>query len=509
MQNNLDRSKRITKNTLFLFFRMALVLCVNLWTSRVVLDILGIEDYGIYNVVGGVVIFFSFFQNALTNATYRFFAYDVGKNNLADLKHTFSMALNIHLILSLVIFVLCETVGLYIINRVLNIDESRMFAANIAYHFSVLCFCLSIFRTPYNSAIIAHEEMSFFALTGIIEVLLKLAIVYMLLLFDIDKLTLYSFLVFSVTLSISIWYYLFCKRRFSECHYEKYWDGDQCKKMLQYSGWSLVVNGADVSVSQSIVFFVNIFFGVAANAALGLANQIGTQLNQFLSSFTQAYNPQIIKSYASGDRDYFIKLIFTSSKVSYFLLLLVSVPLILNIDFILVLWLKNPPKETSSFIKFVIAYSLVDAYSAPLWTGVHATGNLKTHQILMSSIKILNIPLAYIMLKMGLQAWTILALKAGLNIVCSIVRPCYVKKLYGLPLKNYMIHVFGVVYLTTIIVLPLPTYLATTISSSWARLITTSLAYFLIFFPTVFFIGLTPIERNFVKSLITKRFSQK
>jgi hypothetical protein len=227
-----------------------------------------------------------------------------------------------------------------------------------------------------------------------------------------------------------------------------------------------------------------------------------------LNSFTQSYNPQIIKSYAAGEQNYFIKLIFSTSKISYFLLLMASMPIMLNIDFILDLWLKNPPDGSSTFVILVIAYALVDAYSAPLWIGVHATGNLKMHQILMSSIKILNIPLAYIMLKAGCPAWTALALKVGLNVVCSIVRPCYVKRLYGLPLLKYMVQVWGNVYVVTALVLPLPIYLANMFEPSWTRTFVTSIVFFVLFVPIVYGVGLNADERALVGEMIGKKFGK-
>ena len=508
METSQDKSKRIAKNTLFLFFRMALILFVGLFTSRVVLSTLGVEDYGIYNLVGSVVVLFSFLQTALNNATYRFFAYELGRGDGAQLKKTFAMALNAHVILAVIVFVLCEVAGIWFLNHKLVVPEGRMWAANVAFHLSMACFCLNIIKTPYNSAIIVHERMGFFAYTSIIEVLMKLGIVYMLVCFAMDKLVLYSILTLGIAIILLVWYVVHCIRQFEECRYRFVWDGGLIKGMLKYSGWSIIVNAVDVSVNQSILFFFNIFFGVVANAAMGIANQVSSHLTSFLSSFTQSYNPQIIKSYAAGDKNYFIKLIFSTSKISYYLLLMASAPILLNIDLILRVWLKTPPEGTSTFVILVVAYALIDAYSAPLWTGVHATGNLRTHQILMSSIKILNIPLAYIMLKIGCPAWTALALKAGLNVVCSVVRPCYVQKLYGLPLGKYMLQVWGVVYLVTALVLPLPMFAAASIEPSWTRFFVTTALFMVVFIPVSYFVGLNKDEKGLIKTMIGKKFGR-
>ena len=505
MSANQDNSKRIAKNTLYLFFRMFLVLAVGLYTSRVVLGILGVKDYGLYNVVGSIVVLFGFLQQALNNATYRYLAYGIGVGDKEVLRNTFSMAINAHLILVGIILLLSETLGLWFLYNKLVIPTERMDAAIFAYQMSILCCCVNIIKTPYNSSIIAHEKMNFYAYTSIIEVVLKLLIVYLLIIGDFDKLMLYSFLILVVTLFMLFWYYLQCKKLFPECHYQKHWDGSLISNMVKYSGLSIIVNLVDVSVNQSIVFFFNIFFGLVANAALGIANQVNSQLTNFLNSFTQSYGPQIIKSYASGDKKYFMNLLFSSSKFSYYLLLLVSVPVLLNIDFILKLWLKNPPENAGTFFIVVIWYSLIDAYSAPLWAGVHATGNIKGHQVLMASIKILNIPLAYVLLKFGSPAWTALLLKVVLNVICSVVRPCYVRKLYGLPLSKYFKEVFGMIYLSTVIMLPLPFYLAHHMENGWSKLCLTSMLFVVIAMPVIYIVGFNAKEKKLIKSVVQNK----
>lgn len=505
MSSNQDNSKRIAKNTLYLFFRMFLVLAVGLYTSRVVLGTLGVKDYGLYNVVGSVVVLFGFLQQALNNATYRYLAYGIGKGNSEHLRNTFSMSINAHLILAAIILLLSETLGLWFLHNKLVVPAERMDAANFAFQMSVLCCCANIVKTPYNSSIIAHEKMNFYAYTSIIEVVLKLLIVYLLTIGGFDKLMLYSFLILAVTVIMLLWYYIQCKRFFPECHYQRHWDGALINNMVKYSGLSIIVNLIDVGVNQSIVFFFNIFFGLVANAALGIANQVNSQLTGFLNSFTQSYGPQIIKSYAAGDKSYFMKLIFSSSKFSYYLLLFASVPVLLNIDFILNLWLKNPPENAGTFFAVVIWYSLVDAYSAPLWTGVHATGNIKVHQILMASVKVLNIPLAYVLLKLGCPAWSALMLKVVLNVVCSIVRPCYVRKLYGLPLVKYFKDVLGVIYLTTALVLPIPLYLSQKMEDGWTKFCITSIVFECIAFLVVYFIGLNSREKELLRNAVVAK----
>lgn len=450
-----EKSKRVAKNTLFLFIRMIFVTLVGLYTSRVILDVLGINDFGLYNVVGSIVILFSFLQQALNNATYRYMTYAIGEGDFSKQVETYSMSIKVHLVLAIALFLLAETVGVIMLNNVVTIPPGREIAANIVYQFSVCCFFVKIIKTPLNSAIIAHERMNFFAFTSIIEVVLKLSIVYLLLVFSADKLIVYALLLFILDVVLFIWYYIYCKASFSECLIKKGWNRKLAKEMVTYSGWSVVVNGSDVIVTQSIVLFLNNFCGVVANAALGIANQVTGKVTMLLGSFSQAYNPQIIKSYANGEKSYFQNLLYSTSKISYYLMFLISFPLLLNIDFILGIWLKEVPEGTATFVLFTILYSLVDAYSAPLWTAVHATGNLRTHQLLMSGIKVLNIPLAYIMLKMGYEAWMALAIKFALNVVCSIVRPIYMKRLINLNLISYAKSVFLPMSLVTCLSLPL------------------------------------------------------
>lgn len=501
MPENIHNNKRVAKNTLYLFLRMLLVTAVGIYTSRVVLDALGVSDFGIYNVVGGIVILFSFFQNALNNATSRFLTYVLGEDNIKKQQTTFSMAINVHFLLALIIIFLSETIGLWALNTYLVIPADRLVAANIVYQSSVAGFFLIILRTPYNSSIIAHERMNFYAYTSVIEVLLKLLVVLLLYKVNVDRLSAYASLIFAVDLIIFIWYYLYCRKSYSECNYKKVWDKSLFSQMTKFSSWSLVLNASDVCVAQSIVFFFNVFFGVITNAALGVANQVTNKVNMLLGSFSQAFEPQIIKSYAKKDMGYFMSLLFSTSKISYYLMFFVCVPLLINIDYILDLWLVEVPENTSVFIFYTILYAMVDAYSAPLWIAVYATGNIRTHQLLMTSIKILNVPLAYIMLKYGYDAWTALALKFALNVLCSIIRPVYMRKLINLKLIIYIRKVFLPISLVTIMSLPLPVYLSM-YYEGWNKLLITSLSSFILTSFFVAFWGLDAKERSIVRQIV-------
>lgn len=500
-----NRTDKIAKNTLFMFIRMVLVAIIGFYTSRVVLNVLGVEDFGIYNIVGSIVIFLSFFKNALTNATYRHFTFDLGTGNYERLAKTFSMSLNVHVILALILFIALEIVGPWIISHKLNIPAGRIDAAVTVFHFSLVVFCIEIVKTPYNSSIIAHEKMNFYALTSIIEVVLKLGIVFLLVLIPFDKLILYGILLTGVSALMFIWYVVYCRRHFGETKYRLYWSKSMLRKLSSYAGWSMVVNAADVSVVQCMNIFLNIFGGVAVNAAMGVANQVNSLVSNFLHTFTSSFNPQIIKSYAQQDYHYFMNLLFSTSKISFFLFFMAAFPIMLNIDYLLEIWLVNVPKGADIFVCLIFLYTMFDSFSISLWNAVHATGNIKVHQILMASIKILNIPIAYVLLKEGMPIYSAVAIYALLNGVCAIVRIFYLKRLIEFPVMKYcrdVISRMGIVVLITVL---LPLWSMHWTMSDLLHLIVSSGIFFTLYAVTVYFLGLNPREKEIVNNILIKR----
>ena len=487
-----------------MFIRMLVVVGVGLFTSREVLRVLGVNDFGIYNLVGTIVVMFTFLQTALNNATSRFITYDLGAGNTANLQRTFSMSMNTELILAGIIILLSEIVGVWFIGNKLHIPDGRMEAAQWVFQISLFNFAINIIRTPYNSLIIAHEHMNYYALTSIIEAVLKLVIVYLLIVLSADKLILYALLQLGVTTVIFLWMVAYCKHHFEECHYTRYWNKGLLKKLINYSGWSLIVNMVDIAVNQSISIFFNIFYGVAANAAYGVANQVSTQLNYFISNFSQSYSPQIVKSYAAKKYDYFMKLIYSTSKLTFFLYFSVAFPIMINIRFILDIWLVNPPKMADTFLCLIIGYVIFDTFSTPLWTAVHATGKLKVHQLLMGSIKVLNIPISYILLKMGFPIYTILVVYVSLNIVCSIVRIIYLRTLINLDIANYCLKVVWQMVKIVIISIPIPLSIMYFSDNRLVNFFTTSISFYLIYIPGIYFLALNVKEKELVKDMAGK-----
>lgn len=448
-----SRTQRIAKNTIFLYIRMFIITLVSLYTSRVILKILGVDDFGLYNVVGSVVLFCAFFNSALRNATYRYLAFDIGKGNFSNISKTFSMAVNVHILLSVCILLLIELVGVYFLNRYIVIPEDRIFAANVVFQLSLLTFVLSIIQTPFQSLIVANEKMNFYAISSIVEVSLKLSLIFIIPFVVIDKLIFYGFIVTSVAIVVFIMNYIYCRSVFRNINYSFFWDKCLFKQFLSYSGLSMLVNGADVCSRQSMSVFFNWFAGLVGNTALGLMNQVSAGIMNFVSVFENAFGPQIIKSYAADDKTYFMRLIVTSSKLSYILFLIVAIPICINIEFLLDLWLGDYPEILPQMIWAAMLYHLMDSFQAPLYEAVHATGNIKVHQLMMSSIKILGIPIMFFSFKLGCNTSIVILIWSILNVVCAIVRTIYMKILIGLNIRQYFVKVLWLVSLTFVVII--------------------------------------------------------
>ncbi|MBR4803321.1 MAG: hypothetical protein IK032_01625 [Bacteroidales bacterium] len=489
------------KNTLFLFLRMGVVLVISLYMSRLVLQALGFDDYGLYNVVGSVVAFLTFLNTALTNATSRYITYELGAGDNEKLNRTYSMAINTHAILALALLLIMETAGVWFVNYHLVIPPDRVAAANWCFQFSLLLFCVSIVKVPLHSNVIAHEKMSFYAFTSIGETVLKLILVIVMAHSAFDNLIFYSALLFAVSLIVLAVYVVYTRRVLTDTHYIRYWDKTMVKEFVSYSGYSMLVNGADGLTVQSRSIFFNWFSTALANAALGVANQVITLFNVFVDSFSQAFRPQIIKSYAAGDRGYFMQLIYSTSKIYYYLFLLITLPVLLNLRFVLTLWLSEYPPDTEPFVFAIVAYLIFDVFQMPLVTAVHATGKLRTHQIMISIIKIICIPVTYVALWLGGTPELTLYIWAALNFVCAVARTIYMRRLIGISLRRYATDVVLKMIAVTLVSVPLPLWLAWQIDNSWVQLVVTCLLSVLMVGLASFFIGINRQERQFVLSL--------
>lgn len=392
-------NNRIAKNTLLLYVRMLFMLLVSLYTSRVVLNTLGVVDYGINNVVGGVIAMLGFLTGSLGAASSRYITYDLGEGDMAKMKKTFGNILSIHFILAAVVLLFGETLGLWFMSTQLNIPPERETAAMWVYQFSIFSSVLAVISVPYNATIIAHEKMSAFAYISIADAVLKLLIVYLLLIIPYDKLIVYAILYFCIQAFDRVVYGIYCSRHFEEVRTRPKYDGKLFKEIFAFAGWTMNGNLAVIGYTQGLNILLNIFFGPAVNAARGIAVQVQSVCQQFCSNFQMALNPQLTKCYAQGDIDNMQRLLIKSSKFSFYILFFIVLPLTLEAEFVLKLWLGTVPEHTVSFLRLILVVGLLYTLSNPIIVSVHATGKLKKFQIIEGTMLLTIVPIAYVLLR--------------------------------------------------------------------------------------------------------------
>lgn len=422
IEDNTTKTKRIAKNTIVLYFRMIFMMLVMLYTSRVILDTLGVEDYGIYNVVGGFVSMFGLISTALSSACSRFINFEMGKGNPDRLNVVFSTSVTIQAILALVVFVFAEIIGVWYVNNIMVLPDERLLAANWCFQFSVITFCMNLVTVPFNASIIAHEKMTAFAYISIGQGIATLVVTFLVSYNPFDRLIYYALLLLIVQLSAQFAYRLYCRLNFEECRYKRVFDKTLMKRMLSYSVWHLIGNGATVLKNEGADVLLNLFFGPVVNSARGLAMQVNSAMYQFASNFMTAMNPQITQSYAKGDLDYMFNLIKRGARFSFYLLLIVSLPVLFNTHFLLGLWLKEIPDNTEIFVRLAIVSTLIASLSAPLVTAQNATGNVRNYQLVVGCVLLLNLPMSYVGLKIGLPAESVFVVAIIVEILCLIAR---------------------------------------------------------------------------------------
>lgn len=417
-----SNNKRIAKNTLYLYVRMLIVMAVSLFTVRVTLQALGTEDYGINNVVGGVVTMFTFLTSTMVSASQRFFAYALGKKDYKQLSNYFTMSMWCYQGLAILIIILAETIGLWFVKTQLTIPDSRITAAMWVYQFSIVSFAFSILSIPYNSIIIAREKMNVYALLGLAEAFLKLGIAYLLMISPFDKLILYSGLMCLMMSSIYVFYIIYGTIKFEECRLKRFWDKSIFAEVMNYSGWSLFGAISGVLRSQGINILLNIYFGPVVNAARAIAYQVNNAINQFVLNFYKAVQPQITKYYAASAKDDFMKLVFRSSRCCFYMILILSLPFLIEMPFILELWLKDVPENTILFTRLVIITAIIDSTAYPLQTAISATGRIKWFQIITGGLLLLNLPISWMFLHWGYPAEFTMYVSIALSIVSQLSR---------------------------------------------------------------------------------------
>ena len=501
-------NKRIVKNTFYLYIRMGATLLVQFYTSRVVLQVLGVDDFGLWSVIASLIVSFSFVQGPLTVATQRFLNYEMGSGG-NRLNHIFSTSLIMFLIIGFVLFVALESAGVWFLNTHMNIASEKLTAANWVFQFSILSFIVTFVRMPYESAIIAYERMSFYAVVCIVEAVLLLGIVYVLLVpAKMDKLVMYGVLMFVSKLTVTLCCKFYCNQKIACTHFRFVRDGTLMHQIASFSGWNLFGALSSVTATQGINVLMNLFFGVSVNAAYGIASQVGAGVYAFVYNFQKATNPQIIKSYASGEKEHLYKLIYMSSKYSFLLLFALVCPIMYNMDFVLQLWLnENVPHYTSWFCQLTLIYMLVVSFSIPMDTALFATGEIKRYQITISLLLLLNILISYFLFKViHTPPISALAVKIIVEVIILIIRMLFVKKYVELSLYTYIRKVFRPSLFTICITL-LGMYVVlsyVTWDGEWEKLLGIYGMFFLLYGISLWTLGLDRSERMIVKKWLLR-----
>lgn len=493
--DNSANNKRIAKNTLLLYVRTMFTMAISLYTSRVILDTLGVEDYGIYNVVGGFVAMFSVISGSLSNSISRYITYELGHGDWQKLKIIFSTSINIQLFLSLIILLLGETVGIWFLNEKMNIPTERLFAANWVLHLSILSFVVNLISVPYNAVIVAHEKMSAFAYVSIIEVTLKLIIVYLLYISLWDKLIVYSILLVLVSVIIRIVYGIYCNKHFTETHYVKVHDKELVKEMTSFAWWGFFGNAAWMLNTQGVNILINLFFGVSVNAARGIAVQVESALIKFINDFTTAINPQITKSYALGDSARMVMLVNKGSKFSFFLNLLISLPVLFEAEYILSLWLVEVPEHTVAFIRLVIIATMIQKFGDTGVTACMATGTIRKYAIWITTVGCLVFPLTWIAYEFGASAESAYIVFALVYILVNLTRLWLMVGLLGFPVWIYIKEVYGRSIIVVSLSCIFPFLIYNYIPLSFSRLLISCVVCIISTITSIYFAGLTRGER--------------
>lgn len=475
---------------------------VTLYTSRVVLNTLGVSDYGIYNVVGGVVAMFGFINSSMASATQRYITFALGKGDLKRLQTVFSTALQIHFLIAALIVLLGETVGLWFLYEKMQIPADRMDAAFWVLQCSILSTVVMIISVPYNADIIAHEKMSAFAYISILEAVLKLAVVYALLLSPYDKLIFYAFLILAVQLLIRFCYNSYCHKHFFESKYKHIWDKSLFKEMTGFAGWSMFGNLSAVLFGQGLNMLLNVFFGPVVNAARAVAVQVQNAIQQFVGNFQMALNPQITKSYAKGEMEEMHQLMFRSARFSFYLLFLLSLPVLFETNFILTIWLKTVPENTVTFLRIMICTSLIYSLANPLIVANQATGKVKKYQAICGSILLMILPISYVCLKLGCPAYSVFIVHFIMESITQIVRMVMLRPLIGIRVRDYFINIYKKVSFVIILSIIVPFFVYENLNDTILRFFIVCIVCVLSVGTVVYTIGLSNNERVFVREKV-------
>lgn len=511
MSDNSANNKRIAKNTLFMYIRMIVMMIVSLFTARVVFNALGQDNYGIYNIVGTVIVLFGFINNGLTSATRRYITADIATGNSNSQQNVFNLSLLAHGLIAIIVFILAETIGLYFVNYTLNIPSDRMYAANVVYQMSVFTALWGVFQAPFQAAITAFERMNVFAYMSILEALLKLLVAYLVLICEGDKLIIYSVLTFVVSFISTFVTRFYCVKKFNICRFKKPHNKKLLKEMFGFMGWSLVGQFVVVLTTQGVSMLLNVFFSVAVNAAMGISNQITHIVTNFVNNFQVAFQPQITKQYVANEFESLNKLALRASRFSSYLVLIFMIPIIFQIKNFLGIWIGDYPEYTLEFCILTLICIFIDAISAPLWMIAFADKNIKKYQIIMAIIYAFNFISAWVVLNLEFPPYSVIIARCVVYSVAVIARLVLTKE----KLASFSIEVwtkdciFSSIKIVTIPVFVLYIFQMVNIDNCYIELVVNGgLALFLMI-SSIYIFGLKKEEKQFVSdklsSILRKR----
>jgi len=490
-----------------LYFRQILIMLVSLYTVRVVLETLGVEDYGIYNVVAGIVTMFGFLSGSMAGASQRYFSFELGRGNFEQLKKVFSLSLLIYVMIGVLVLLLAETIGLWFVNSKLVIPLERMTPALWVYQFSIVSFLFTVLVSPYMAIIIAHEDMNIYAYVSIVEVLLKLGTVFMLRYIAWDKLTLYGLLMLAVAIINATIYRIICMKKYRECKFSFYWDKDLFKEIASYSGWNMFGASVGIFKNQLVNILLNQFFNPIVVAARTIAAQVDNAAMSFSQNFSTAIRPQIIKSYAAGEKEKMLSLMFRGSKGTYLLMYLFALPLALEMPAVLSLWLKNPPEYAVLFTRLMLVDVLITSLSYPIMTAAMATGKIMMYQSVVGGILLLNAPFSWIALQMGFPAYSVFIIAIGIAFISTVARLLILKRLINYSIRQFLKIILLPIFAISILSAILPAIVCYFFVQNILRLFLVIGASVISVGFISYYIGLNSHERQAVKGIIVRYIS--
>lgn len=506
----MSNNKRIVKNTIMLYIRMIVNMIISLFTARVVLQTLGVVDYGIYGVIGGVLGMFSFFNSSMSGATSRFLTYELGKGDTDKLKRTFSTAMIIHCAIAILVAILCETIGIWFIREELVIPAERMDAALWVFQFSILSMIVSVMQVPYNASIFSHEKMDIYAYLEIGNSLLKLLIVYLLVVGDLDKLILYAILQFGVTLLIALLYRLYCVRSFDECHFKWVWDKPLFKQMIGFSGWDLYGSVSVMARTQGVNMLMNMFFGPVMNAATDIATRVQNVTMQLSNNVALASRPQIVINYSQNKHKDMITLMRDGSRITFCLTMAISVPLAIEIDYILNLWLGTVPENTGMLCILTLMWNLAVAINITSNYGVQATGKIRLVSLASGTLFLLVIPVTYVLFKLGVPYWVPFLYNFIAVFICPIIGGITLQQnIHGYSIRRMMIPDLLRGWSAVILVFLLTYLVKSQIRESFGRLVVVCIVSTILVAVASYFVVFPKDRRRAIKNLIMKKIWKK